>query len=366
MNPSTARATHFPLSPQCCVRAGHAGHVGQLGSRHCVLAGAVRRTAATWPTGPTRRSLLRVTAALAATGSLAGASGCGLAGQAGPSTQEPAGTASTVPSRVMAMYATEADHALVLGLPVVAAYSPNGKDFPPYQGDRLKGATPISSYPEPDLDAITSAEPDLILVASTDLYEPDVIDMLRKIAPVRAMADDSQDDWPTALRGLAELVDRTDVAEQFIADYDARSARLRERVQERWGGSSFAYVGPLGGGQFWVGEATMLVSTILHEEMGLPFASAVPPSIAERRLDISYEELSMLEDADLLLVRTNPDEGGIAIDTAQLQEFQSAPLWDRLPAVAAGHVFLNDVYLYYTSPLTAQANLDWIENTLLA
>ncbi|PWJ47724.1 ABC-type Fe3+-hydroxamate transport system, substrate-binding protein [Quadrisphaera granulorum] len=324
-----------------------------------------------WPasrcgTGPTRRSLLRVTAALAATGSLAGASGCGLVNPTGASAQGPTGTASTVPSRVLAMFATEADHALVLGLPVIAAFSPNGKDFPRYQGDRLRGATPINSFDDPDFDAIISAEPDLILVASPDLYEPDVMDTLRKIAPVHAMADHPQDDWRTALRSLAELVDRTDVAETFIADYDARSAQLRERVQERWGGSPFAYLGPLGSAQFYVAQPEMLTNTILHEEMGLPFASAVPPSIAERRMDISYEELGLLDDADLLLVRTNPVAGGIEIDTAQLEGLQAAPLWDRLPAVAAGHVFLIDAYLFYTSPLTAHANLDWIEKTLLA
>ncbi|PWJ47723.1 iron complex transport system substrate-binding protein [Quadrisphaera granulorum] len=317
-------------------------------------------------TGPTRRSLLRVTAALAATGSLAGASGCGLAHPTGASAQGPTGTASTVTSRITAMYATEADYALVLGLPVVASYSSNGKDFPPYQGDRLAGATPISSFPEPDLDAITSTEPDLILVPSPDLYEPDVMDTLRKIAPVHAMSEDAQDDWRKALRSLAELMDRSDVAEQFIADYDARSAQLRERVQERWGGSTFAYIGAMGTGQFYVAQPEMLTNTILHEEMGLPFASAVPPSVEERRTDISYEELGLLDDADLLLVRTNPVEGGTEVDTAQLQELQSAPLWSRVPAVAAGHVFLIEGDIYYTSPLTASANLDWIEKTLLA
>jgi iron complex transport system substrate-binding protein len=272
------------------------------------------------------------------------------------------------PQRVVTMYATDTDYALVLGLPVVGASTGQGTvtAFPPYHADRLADVTPLVTFPDPDYEAIAAVRPDLLFHGSAT-YSPEQADPLSAIAPVYAFPEalDSESRFRPLLAEAAGLFERTDAADAFVAAHDERAAALRERIQARWGGATIAYVGPIEAGVFYVAQANMQTNYTLHEDLGMPHAAVVPPTVEQRRTDISYEEMGLLTEVDVLLLRVNNPTNSPAPDRTQTDGLTSAPLWGTLPAVQAGAVFEVPGDLFYTSPLTAEANLDWAEQNLL-
>ncbi|WP_380164916.1 ABC transporter substrate-binding protein [Jannaschia sp. R86511] len=328
---------------------------------------------------PSRRALLAGLAGLGGAGLL---SACGSSASVAGSVPSPSAGGSgaaqpgasarpadlpTDPERVVAMYATDADYCLVLGLPLVGSYSTSATDFPPYQADRLSGVQPLVTFPEPSYEQIAALRPDLVFHGAAS-YSPDQVEPLQAIAPLFAFDDRYVDspDWRATLREAAAVFDRVGEAEEFVAAHDARAEELRARTAERWDGASFAYMGPIEPGVFYVAQANMQTNLTLVEDLGLTLADAVPATVEERRTDISYEEMSMLADADIIIVRTNPREGTVDVDTEATEQITGSPLWPGLPAVQAGNVRTISGDLFYTSPLTAQANLDWAEQQLLA
>lgn len=271
------------------------------------------------------------------------------------------------PTRTISMYATDSDYALVLGLPLVGAYSTAPDAFPPYHADRLAGVQPVTSWPDPDYETLAALRPDLVMHTS-GTYSPEHREPLTRIAPVFAFPEALSDGagWREQLTEVAAAFDRADVATRFVDGYAQRAAALRERVQARWGGARIAYIGPYDPGQFYIAQANMQTNQTLHEDLGMPHAAVVPPTVAERRTDISYEEMGLLSEVDVLLLRVNPREGSTEPDREQTAAITGAPLWATLPAVRSGAAFQISGDLFYGSPLTAQANLDWAEQTLLA
>lgn len=273
------------------------------------------------------------------------------------------------PQRVVTMYATDTDFALVLGLPVVGASTgqATARAFPTYQADRLDGVTPLITFPDADYEGIAALTPNLVFHGSA-YYSPEQVEPLSRIAPVYAFPETlaAESRFQPLLTEAGELFEREAAVTAFLAAYDERAAALKERIQSRWGGATMAYVGPMDPGVFYVAQANMQTNLTLHEDLGLAHAAVVPATVEQRRTDISYEEMGLLADVDILLLRTNPREGSVEPDTAQTALITGSPLWSSLPAVQAGAVFQIPGDLFYTSPLTAEANLDWAERNLLA
>ncbi|OZE82686.1 hypothetical protein CH305_09105 [Rhodococcus sp. 15-649-2-2] len=317
----------------------------------------------------TRREFLTL---LGAAGLLTACSATGSAENSAPTTRSFTGAFGEVdyplsPERLLAIYATDTDMALTLGLSVAAAYATSsGGAFPPYQASRLEGVKSLATYP-PNFEEIAELGPDLILHTSASYSGAEEYDTLSAIAPVFSLPEEFSDGsgWRNQLRLIADAFDRADIADRFISEYDARAAAVAERMSARWNGARFAYVGPMDAGVFYIAQANMQTNQVLHEDLGLAFADAVPPDVESRRSDISYEEIGMLSDADIIVLRVNPVEGGVEPNLAQSAGLIQSPLWQALPAARAGNVFTIDGDLFYGSPLTAQANLDWAEANLL-
>jgi iron complex transport system substrate-binding protein len=273
------------------------------------------------------------------------------------------------PKRVVSIYDTSADFALVLGLPLVAlgGGGPAGRDLAEYQrGLGLDDLPKFSAYPEVEIETLLTFDPDLVL---DDFALDD--EQAKKVAaavPVFAFKEQpgSTVDWRVLLRQMATVFGAEAAAEAHIAAYDERVATLKELLRARWAGATFAYVGPYGDGTYYIAQANMTTNQVMHDDLGFAFAKAVPPTVEERQVDVSMERLDELNDADLLLLRTNPREDGTGVDEKSIRQFVDSPLWQRLPAVQKKQSFLIPGDLFYTSPRTPGANLDWIEKNLIA
>jgi iron complex transport system substrate-binding protein len=101
----------------------------------------------------------------------------------------------------------------------------DGTRFPEYLRAATRGVRILRSA---DLDAIQSAEPDVIL-GSKEL-DKDQYDELRKIAPT-VMSEGF--DWKLNLRLHGEALGRTNDAEQLLIDWDNRVAKVRREIGGR-------------------------------------------------------------------------------------------------------------------------------------
>ncbi len=320
-------------------------------------------------TAATRREFL----ALLGAGGLLTACGSSDAAPVDPATEPIVGGYGPVdvpiaPQRVLTMINNDTDRALVLGLPLIGAYaSATGAPFPGYQAARLVGVPSVGTY-DLNIEEIAALAPDLVVYGEVGGYlDRTQYDALSGIAPVYSFdpALAAGYEWRPQLRAMASTFGRDGSAEQFVSAYDDRAAELAGRVRERWAGASMAYVAPSGPDAFYIAQQTMQTNVTLLTDLGLAPSSAVPATVETRRLDVSFEELGMLSDADILLIRTNPRPGTAEVDVSAVEQITTAQLWATLPAVQAGNVFTIPGDLFYPSPLTAEANLDWAEANLL-
>jgi iron complex transport system substrate-binding protein len=262
------------------------------------------------------------------------------------------------------------DVALVLGLPLVAgpgARGLAGQAFAPYQpAAALADVAKVTTYPEVNFEQIAAVNPDCIIdSAEADLRR---YELLSQIAPTFNFnpvlyPPDAPVDWRGALLAVGESFGRGERAVAEIAAYDELAAALRGRLAERWAGATFVTLGSWQPGLVLVTDRNMHPALILADDLGLTPAPVMPERF-EDRPNLSLERLDLL-DADLLFVRVEAAEEGGGRDRATLDGVQASPLWQRLPAVAAGNVVEYDAELFYASPLTAAAFLDVVEAALL-
>jgi iron complex transport system substrate-binding protein len=271
------------------------------------------------------------------------------------------------PRRVVPGYTTDADVALVLDLPLVGAPGATGfasQEFATYHRERLEGVEKVTTSPEPNLEEIAALRPDLILDSYPYEGFEDRYESFSRIVPTLNVGGAWSKGWKPYLTAVAGVFEREDLAEDFIAGYDERVPGLRERLAGRWEGARFALVGSYEPGTVYLEAAGSQPGVILSEDLGIAPSSGIPESPSDEG-NISLERLDTIEDADIILLRVDPAQKGEGRDRAFLDEALASPLWQRLPAVRAGNVFEYNAELYYNSPLTARAFLDYVERTLL-
>ncbi|GAB4426612.1 MAG: hypothetical protein OHK0015_07670 [Chloroflexi bacterium OHK40] len=305
--------------------------------------------------------------------------GCGAPGASAPTATvaatrtitDHAGRSITIPvdpQRVVAGYTTDIDVALVLGLPLIGGPGARGlatQPFVPYQPqEQLASLTRITTFPEANLEQIAALQPDLIIDSVGDYIEGRYA-LLSQIAPTFDVSGPAGDGWRAYLRAVAEPLGRAAQAEQFIAEYEARAADLRARLAERLPNATFALIGAYEPGTVWVSDVQMHPVKVLADDLGLRPAAIMPATSADRP-NLSLERLDLLDEVNLLFLRVEPLESGAGRDRSIHDPLKASPLWQRLPAVQNGGLIEYDAELFYSSPLTAMALLDVVEQALLS
>jgi ABC-type Fe3+-hydroxamate transport system substrate-binding protein len=126
--------------------------------------------------------------------------------------------------RPVALYPSELDSALALGVhPVGAAFPPGSRELPRYLRGGTGGIEPVGTVARPDLRRIEALDPDLIL-ASKPSHEQ-LYDRLRRIAPTVVLTEDV--DWKPNFRQDGEALGLADAAEKLLSTYDRRAADVR-------------------------------------------------------------------------------------------------------------------------------------------
>lgn len=230
------------------------------------------------------------------------------------------------PSRVVALSTAEfTDPLLALGVTPVGATTYGGEEgdggFPPALTGRVDGIVTVGQNFEANLEQVVALQPDLVVVYTED----PAAQALDGRVPVLGITYD--DTWRDILDLLAEALGREAERDQVLAGIDATADVLRDRAE----GQSVSIVRPREDGSVLIHHPPHEAALML-EEAGIE----VPTFTAESEewgvgiVEISGERVDDIPGEHLIVI------GYDASDPSD--PFAGNPLWQTLPAVAAGRV----------------------------
>lgn len=204
--------------------------------------------------------------------------------------------------------------------------------------EALPKVAPDGAVSELDYEAITAAQPDLIIMGVPARVQEE-IDMatLEALAPVVFLGPSNPGQWRELGEQYADAAGVTDSYGGFKGDYEARAAEIAQKYAGTLGGLKFAGLCSVCGtepGEFFR-EYASSYTTNLFDDLGFTFPGepADPEDVHGEYL--SLEQLPQsLADADVIVYGLEPD-GSI---TPELQSVLDSPLWQNLPAVKAGNI----------------------------
>ena len=225
------------------------------------------------------------------------------------------------PERVVVLDTGELDDALALGVtPVGAVTTDVDSEFLSYLGDRTDGIETVGTIGEPNLEQIAALDPDLIL--SSTVRHAELYDQLSKIAPT-VFSGNIGETWKQNLELHAEALGREDEADELMAAYDAKAAKVAKALPDDAVVSLVRFLP----------DQTRLYSDksfsgVITSDVGAEVPSAARG--ADTHIELSPEKLG-LADADYVLTSTY----GAAGDTDRA-EITSSGLWTNLAPVKDG------------------------------
>ncbi len=228
------------------------------------------------------------------------------------------------PERIVVLDSPHLDALMALDIvPVGASEASAGSGFPEYLSDRLAGTEVAGLIAEPNLEAIASLRPDLIIGAK--VRHEELYSTLSEIAPT-VFSELTGTDWREQARITAAAVNKTSEMDELLAGFDERAAAVGDRIGAsgmtasvvRFRPESFRLYGP----ESFSGSVLTQVGFDLGERDWGQY---------------SIVELSPENFADIngdVIFYTNP--GG---DPAAGTYDVVASVWGAQPAVASGAVF---------------------------
>jgi iron complex transport system substrate-binding protein len=269
----------------------------------------------------------------------------------------------TDPKRIVALDASTLEYLLALGIkPTGAVLSSEFSRFL-----NTEGIINIGSTEEPNLEKIVTLQPDLII--GTDYYET-IYQQSVRIAPTILWGDalwggsGHSGEWKEAFMQFAQLLQKTDIAEQVMNSYNARLDEFKQNMGERLERTKVSVV-RLYPDRINLYLQDSFCGTIL-QDAGLPRppAQAIAADTAKQRfgnaiqVSISKEVLDQA-DGDVMFVWTGENTAE-ANQQAQekLVELKSDPLWGRLNVVQQNKVYQVPSYWIGSGPIAANAVID--------
>ncbi len=260
-------------------------------------------------------------------------------------------TVEESPTRVLALGFATADEAISLGVtPVSVAADPASLETAtPWMADELAGiADPglLTSDGQPDLEAIASVQPDLILAQTFQVPDATTFERLNAIAPTVAPDSEALNvDWDTRLRTTARALGGEEEAEKLIASVSDEFAEVGSSVPDI-GSRTYQWVraDPTG---YSFGNGSVLELFGLTPADNQDNTQLGDPLPLERTGEL---------DADVLMVWAPTEE-----DRARLDE---DPLFQTLPAVGASTVYYADLAFANALNSPAPIGLGWLRGEL--
>lgn len=248
------------------------------------------------------------------------------------------------PQRVIAIDSRiDLEPAVALGLPLIG----HAYDQPaPWVPVPPPGVPFLSEIP--NVEQILGLDPDLIVCfapANASEYWP--VDGLQKIAPV--LPTSATVDWRVNLRNLGEWTGRSTAAERAVGEYEAKVAAVKERHATAIATRKVIAVSYLESNDQLYSTSILDGDKSLHPAgMVLADLGGHSPEAALFADDesLAMENVDRIADCDAILISVSDGPG------SELAALQAHPLWQQLPAVAAGRTAVVTGPTYYGAGYT--------------
>ncbi|MGN7310580.1 ABC transporter substrate-binding protein [Alkalicoccobacillus gibsonii] len=246
------------------------------------------------------------------------------------------------PERVLGTYLE--DYLVTLGVTPVAQWSaPNGTQV--YLEDQLEGVPPISS--ELPLEEVASTNPDFILINDETQIESGLFEQYNSIAPTFVLGDEVTNDWRKTLTELGKILDKSEEADQALAEYESLVTDSKEEIQQSIGDDKVAAIWYVADTYYTV-SPTQSSGATLFEDLELEPANIIadlPEDNIAQWNPVTLEALAEL-DADHLIFINSSEEAA--------DDLLNDPVWANVPAVSKEQVY----------PVTRESS--WLYNGLQA
>ena len=258
--------------------------------------------------------------------------------------------------RVITLDEGALDTVLALGMqPVGSVAARGGNELPKYLQKHASGVPIVGVTREPNLEAIFSQRPDLIL-ASPGL-EKRVYDVLSKMAPTIVPSTPSTAPWAERNALYVSALGKEAEMEQLVAEVEKRIESLRSRIEP---GQTFSVVR-------WMPQGPMAMSSKLITGQLLTALGLEGTKLANNLGERPHSDILSLEnlgsvDADWMFLATLNEQGDATLATASQQ-----PAFTRLNAARNDQAVPVDgqVWSSGTGVLAAERILDDIERIIL-
>lgn len=256
----------------------------------------------------------------------------------------------TNPQRVIVVDEIALDAVLALGVKPIAAGEPGlvGKRARHLAG-KLEGIASLGSETQVNLEKMVQLKPELILGFKTAKENYKVFSQIAPTVPLEY----KHTAWKNDLKQIGEILNKSQKAEQLLAQYQERLEKLQTALGSRLEKSEVSIV------RFTASQNTHFRTQASFPGSVLQDVGLLRPE-AQRRVTepnqpyvtVSLERLDLL-DGDVMFAALDPGSED------SFQKFQSSALWQTLKAVKNKQVYAVDSgYWSFGNILAANAILD--------
>ena len=245
----------------------------------------------------------------------------------------------------------------ILGYKVVGTANSDAYDytkFPSYLEETLSGAKILgySMQDTMDVEAVMNLNPDLIVISTV---QEKMYDALSEIAPT-VMIQLEALNWKDDVRALGKVFGKEDVANEWIANYEAKAKEAGDKIKAKYGDDTTYLSFLASGGQFFVFDGAGF-GDVLYNDMGLAKPSGMPEQTDISLPVVTYEGLAAIKADYIFAIATDED----------LAQLEANSIWNNLPAVKNGNVVILESSPYFNqgySPIGREKLVDEIGDML--
>ena len=225
----------------------------------------------------------------------------------------------------------------ILGYKVVGTANSDAYDytkFPSYLEDTLSGAKILgySMQDTMDVEAVMNLNPDLIVISTV---QEKMYDALSEIAPT-VMIQLEALNWKEDVRALGKVFGKEDVANEWIANYEAKAKEAGDKIKAKYGDDTTYLSFLASGGQFFVFDGAGF-GDVLYKDMGLAKPEGMPEQTDISLPVVTYEGLAAIKADYIFAIATDED----------LAQLEANSIWNNLPAVKNGNVVILESSPYF-------------------
>ena len=183
----------------------------------------------------------------------------------------------------------------ILGYKVVGTANSDAYDytkFPSYLEDTLSGAEILgySMQDTMDVEAVMNLNPDLIVISTV---QEKMYDQLSEIAPT-VMIQLEALNWKDDVRAFAKVFNKEDVANEWIANYEAKAKEAGDKIKAEYGEDTTYLSFLASGGQFFIFDGAGF-GDVLYSDMGLAKPEGMPEQTDISLPVVTYEGLAAIQ-----------------------------------------------------------------------